>query len=59
MPSPTLGPTRSLSLIAALTLAANGPVAAERPAMTLDEVARGYVELALAIGEHDPNYDDA
>ena len=59
MPSPTLGPTRSLSLIAALALAANGLVAAEPPAMTLDEVARGYVELALAIGEHDPNYVDA
>jgi hypothetical protein len=27
--------------------------------MTLDEVARGYVELALGIGEHDPNYVDA
>ena len=27
--------------------------------MTLDKIAHSYVELALAIGEHDPNYVDA
>src|SRR5262245_23215286 len=43
---------------ALLALAASG-LAAEPHAMTLDEVARGYVELTLAVGEHDPNYVDA
>jgi hypothetical protein len=57
-PIPTL--TRVLALLAAThAFATSILAAAEPPAMTLDEVARGYVELALAIGEHDPNYVDA
>lgn len=33
---------------------------APKPAiMNLDDLARAYVELVLAIGEHDPNYVDA
>ena len=50
---------RFIGFLLAATLAPSGPAPAEPPAMTLDEVASGYVELALAIGEHDSNYVDA
>jgi hypothetical protein len=33
--------------------------AAGAPVMTLDAIARGYVDLVLAIGEHDASYVDA
>jgi len=53
--------TRLLGVLAAAyAIAAGGfAAAAESKTMTLDEIARGYVELTLAIGEHDPNYVDA
>jgi hypothetical protein len=47
-----------ISRRALLALAASGLVAAEPP-RTLGQVSDSYVEVALAIGEHDPNYVDA
>lgn len=45
---------------AAAPLCAGEPSAVSaRPPDPADEVARGYVELTLAIGEHDPSYVDA
>ena len=55
----TTPPSAFVRIAASLTLAASGVAGANEPALTLDEIARGYVELALAIGEHDPNYVDA
>ena len=52
-------PTVSVRLVAALLFAASVSAAAESATMTLDKIAHSYVELALAIGEHDPNYVDA
>ena len=51
--------TVHVRIAAGLLFAASVNAAAESPAMTLDKIAHGYVELALAIGEHDPNYVDA
>jgi hypothetical protein len=50
---------RFIAFLLVAALAPSGPAPAESPTMTLDEIARGYVELSLAIGEHDPNYVDA
>ena len=46
-----------LAVTAAAAAACGRPPAA--PSMSLDTLARDYVELALAIGEHDPSYVDA
>jgi hypothetical protein len=48
-----------ISCCALLALAASGLAAAEPSPLTLDQVSDSYVEVALAIGEHDPNYVDA
>jgi hypothetical protein len=46
--------------VVAISLAVlTGCQRAERPAVSLDDVARRYTTLALALGEHDPNYVDA
>ena len=52
--------TRPIHRLALAALACVAPaVATSPPPMSLDELARGYVELVLAIGEHDPSYVDA
>ena len=51
--------TVSVRIAAVLVFAASVDAAAESPTMTLDKIAHGYVELALAVGEHDSNYVDA
>ena len=57
---PTPTGTQLLALLAATHAFATSTLAVAGPqAMTLDDVAHGYVELTLAIGEHDPNYVDA
>ena len=42
---------RFIAFLLVASLAPSGPVPAGSPTMTLDEIARGYVELSLAIGE--------
>ncbi|HET7295408.1 MAG TPA: hypothetical protein VFM88_23525, partial [Vicinamibacteria bacterium] len=54
---PEMRSPRRIGLVA-VALAAPALASPLAPA-TLDEAARGYVELALAIGEHDANYVDA
>lgn len=51
---------RGRCAIAVLLLAAClGAGAAQKPAMTLDDVAEAYVRLALALGVHDEDFVDA
>jgi hypothetical protein len=49
----------SLALLAVSTSGGATPLATPAPATSVNEIAKGYVKLVLAMGLHDPDYVDA